>query len=233
MKKTFIAIFFIGIVNLYADEGLVSIGLEYGNFFETVFVENIDIDCRLPQSYFNTFGFNIKTYLFNNNKKIGIYNYSVFSVPYISMSWKDNKIVKYEDFSLQIGTIIGPGFRHNLSRKLALQYGIGLNAMFMGWSYNKEYEINTSNLGLIQMNIHYGISSFNFGIGGDIGLRYNITKNLCIAIGTTYNIDFANYINIHSFFGELKDWSKDYFQFGIKPYFSFGYYIDNRFMELF
>jgi hypothetical protein len=98
---------------------------------------------------------------------------------------------------------------------------------------NKEYEINTSNSGLVQIDIHYGIDSFNFGLGGDIGLRYGITKNLCVAIGTAYNIDFANYVTIRSYFGELKDWSKNYFQFAIRPYFSFGYYVDNRFMELF
>jgi hypothetical protein len=116
---------------------------------------------------------------------------------------------------MQIGIIIGPGFRYNFNEKLKLQYGIGLSLMETAASYS-EYIPYYGKIG-------FSMVAFNFGIGGDIGIKYDITDTFYLNVGSIVALDFANHTSINSSFGDESDWAKNYSMFHFRPYICIGF----------
>jgi hypothetical protein len=87
---------------------------------------------------------------------------------------------------------IGPCFRYDFNEKLKVHFGVGLNVNM--------YLLDIGNNNRSSADDRIGI-----GVGGDIGLKYDITDVVYIDFGTTLAYNFG-----------------DYSIFGIKPYIAIG-----------
>jgi len=214
MKKMLLCAAFIVGVNAIgfsqSAELLFSLGGAFGNYFM-----NGD---DLESGYTGSPGINLNFYaLFNREKKIGIgpfFNYGIM-FPVVS----DTK--KPDDPSVQLDfVLIGVGFGYDINESMKLYFGIGphLNALLL---HNRGED-----------NTERGDYTVGFGIGGDVGIKYNFTKFVCLNAGTTITYNFVG----HNETGprtnrglKPKDTSGlvDHFSMvGIKPYIAIGCSLD-------
>jgi len=211
MKKLFLVSILIAGIGTKAfslSEAWLSFGFEYGNLFETA----TDGD-NTAKTYMVSPGINLNVYSFWNGKDVGLFVHDIFAFPQkgtleINGSKTTVDFSTY-DFIMQVGIIIGPGFRCNINDNLKLQFGIGFSFMELGASYRHG-------------TVSFSELSFNFGIGGDIGIKYNITDIFFLNIGSIITFDFANYTSVSSSFVNASDWAKDYSMFGLRPYICIG-----------
>jgi hypothetical protein len=181
----------------------ISMGINWGNYF--------DSGTDIGDFYSGSFGINFSGYSFFDQKNIGFfYNYGLM-FPGVNNIENDYNPIAQGDF------IIGVGFRHELSGKLNLHLGIGpnFNIFYLLDRVNDEDKFTDSRYGL--------------GIGGDIGLKYDLTDSIYIDFGTTFSYDFATYRIVESTNDnwkntreESKGWINNSF-LGIKPYIAVGF----------
>ncbi|GHV31245.1 hypothetical protein AGMMS4952_19590 [Spirochaetia bacterium] len=131
-------------------------------------------------------GVNFSGYGFYNQSNIGFFlNYGLM-FPVV------NNIENGYSPMAQVDFLIGVGFRHEINEKLNLHFGVGPN-------FNMYFPLNDAR--------------YSFGIGGDIGLKFDLTDSIFIDVGTTLSYDFVTY---------RSDWTTNSF-FGIKPYVAIGF----------
>jgi outer membrane protein W len=129
-----------------------------------------------------------------------------------------------KDYDLQMEFIIGSGFRHNITGNLNLQFGMGFDWMLVYAKYNQK---NTAG-----DTIDFSKAAYNFGIGGDIGFKYDITDFFDIHGGVTLSYMFFNNTQLYSSQKTSNDVEtrtriyddniKGYSKFSIKPYICIG-----------
>ena len=161
------------------------------------FFESASVQGNTEESYIGSLGINISSYMFWDNKNVGFLIHGIFAIPI-------TPIVKVDYIYFQNGFIYGVGFRHQFNEKLFLKYGVGLNLM-----------VPQSLSGV----------DINLGIGGDIGLKYDITNTIFFTIGSIFTIDFANYKILtirRMIFGIDHGWANNYYMIGLRPYISIG-----------
>ena len=160
-------------------------------------------------------------YVYYRTLDVGLFVHDIFAFPKSGTSeingTKINADFSIYDFIMQVGIIIGPGFRYNINNNLKLQFGIGLSFMELVAAYS-QYIPYYETVGYSQL-------SFNFGIGGDIGIKCDITDIFFLNIGSIITFDFASHTSISSSYGNASDWAKDYFMFGLRPYICIGFNI--------
>jgi hypothetical protein len=217
MKKLFLSlVLIVGInsIGFSLSETWFSLGFEYGNSFE-----NTSSGGNSASSYMGSPGINLNVYQFWNNMNVGIFVHDIFAFPQkITSEINGVKIdadLSVYDFLMQVGIIIGPGFRYSFNDRLKLQYGIGFSFMETAGAYN-EYIPGYGTIG-------FSLLAFNFGIGGDIGIKYDITDVFFINIGSILTFDFANHTSLKSSYGNASDWAKNYSMFGLRPYICIGF----------
>jgi len=208
MKKAFLVFILIAGISTVAfslTETWTSFGFEYGNFFESS--SNGD---NTAKSYLASPGINLNVYSFWGGRDIGLFIHDIFAFPQkgtleINGNKTDVDLSVY-DLIMQVGIIIGPGFRYSISDKLKLQFGIGLSFMEMAGIYSR-----------------YSLLSFNFGIGGDIAIKYDLTDTFFLSIGSVLTLDFLNHTSIFTSYGNASGWGKNYSMFGLRPYICIGF----------
>jgi len=130
-----------------------------------------------------------------------------------------NGVTKNYNFGFlpyQVGLIIGPGFRHNITEDFAIKWGIGIDFMMSFIDY-KDYLPGYG-------NVFRKTSSYNFGIGGDIGIKGNITKTFFMSIGSIFQVDFLRVMSVKTSFGKNSSGiAKDFLMLGASPYITFGF----------
>ena len=192
------------------QESWISMGFEFGNSFEYTDGGN---------TYIGAPGFNISGYSFYDKKDAGFFFHYSFLFPVLING--DGSIY---DYDLQWEFIIGPGFRYNFNENLKLQFGIGIDWMFIFASYNQNILGNLT---------YFAKDASNFGIGADIGIKYDITDYFYINAGLTVSYMFYNYTSISSSYSptnyetiltQIFDGNiKGYGMLGIKPYICIGF----------
>jgi hypothetical protein len=215
LKKILAVILLVGIgSSVYAlSETWFSLGFEYGNFFE-----NLSDSGNTAKSYLGSPGVNLNMYQFWNGMDIGIFVHDLFAFP--KNSTTEINGVKYEadlsvyDFRMQVGIITGPGFRYNFNDRLKLQFGIGFSFLETVASYSMYTEYGT---------LSYFMLAFNFGVGSDVGIKYDITNIFYLNIGSIVGIDFANHTSISSSMGSVSDWASRYSMLHVRPYICIGF----------
>ena len=214
MKKLFLVFTLtagIGVMAFSLSESWLSFGFEYGNFFETVTDGG-----NTAKTYIASPGINLNAYSFWNGLDVGLFVHDIFAFPQKgTLEINGNKTevdFSIYDFIMQVGIIIGPGFRCNISDNFKLQFGIGFSFMELAAFYSHG-------------DVKFSGLSFNFGIGGDIGIKCDITDIFFINIGSIITFDFANYTFVSSSFTNASDWTKDYSMFGLRPYICIGFNI--------
>ncbi len=180
-------------------------GFEYGLFWESA-ESNIGVKSN---SHLQSLGMNLTNYGFWGGSSLGFF--SNLSVLFPSkLSTEINGVTTNVDYSnvdykMQLGACMGVGYRLDITRGLTFKCGIGPSFFY-----------------LTQMGSISTITTYNLGIGGEVGLKYDITKTFFVDLGTKYGFDFANYTKISTAFIDASDWAKKYFLFRLNPTISIG-----------
>lgn len=110
----------------------------------------------------------------------------------------------------EIALILGPGFRLPIDDKMNLYYGIGISLMQLAGMYE-----NTTS--------YYSILSYNLGIGGNVGLKYDFSDALYFDVGVIAHYDFKNYTIISSTYINGSSWNDNYMMVSFRPYVAMGF----------
>jgi len=200
----------------WSSESWASLGFEYGNFFETYREGGIQVN-----TYTGSAAINFGGYRFFNGDKIGIFVQGLIAFPVSVLvdanTYPAMKRINLDEyfFHLQTGLLIGPGFRVDISERLKLKCAVGVGflmtiAVYPG--YIPTYG-----------DVAYSKESWNLGIGGDVGFKFDISKDVFLSVGGIFTLDFVSYINMETSFGAPSSgWAKEFFMLGIRPYITVG-----------
>jgi hypothetical protein len=159
-------------------------------------------------------GINLTGYSFSDRKNIGsFYNYGFFYPLLDNIEGNFKPVIQY-DF------IIGLGFRYDINERIKLHFGIGPD-------FNLLYLLNREDENVKQTD--YIIS---FGLGQDIGIKFDITDIVYIDAGAVLTYNFAALRVVESTADNWKNtaqessgWVKKFSMPGIKPYIAVGFNI--------
>jgi len=184
------------------QETWFSIGIPFGNHFERgTSIENI---------YMGSLGGSLSVYEFFNRGNIGLFVNFGFYYPVIINTEIERTSMFHYDLTL------GPGFRHNINERLDLHFGIGflLQRQFMTMTICGRDTIDTR---------------LGFGIGGDVGLKLDLTDAIFLSVGSLLNYNFASRRTVLSTMDnwdntrrDFSGWIGNYHMFGIRPYVAIG-----------
>jgi hypothetical protein len=191
------------------EEGWLATGTNFGNYFQS--------DSALGNFYAGSFGINLSSYGFwNHEKNIGLFTNMGLLLPYknpLAANTIDNNFNQVVSMEF----LVGPGFRYHISEKLKLHYGIGINGSVFNF-FNRVTGDNKS------MDKRIGL-----GIGGDIGLKYDITNKFYLNFGTALGYNFLNYRIAESTTDnwtntkrDSSGWVSNFSMIGIRPYIAIG-----------
>lgn len=199
----------ISVFSIYAQaESWMSLGYEQGNFIEIVSDNGDSLKSTMSSP-----GINLSVYEFYNKSNVGIFIHDSFLFPK-SGSLSDgidtiNIDFSVYDFLMQIGLIIGPGFRLPIDEKLNLYYGVGLSLL------------QTSGI-IDDQSYYYVLLAYNIGVGGNFGFKYDFNETMYLDVGVTANYDFSNYTSISSSYIEYDEWADNYYMISYRPYAAIG-----------
>jgi hypothetical protein len=217
MKKFLILVVFsvsIGSAVFSLTESSMALGFGWEHFFETT-----SSDGQKAKTYLSAPGITYNAYSFWNKGNVGFFLNMAFLFP--NRGTLDVNGVKTDvdlgvyDVLFQYNAMIGPGFRFGFNKNLTLQLGVGFNYMQTIGSYTKYVAYYSSKIG-------YTLLGFNLGIGGDVGIKYDITDGFFFCVGSTFSYDFACYTAVYSSFGNTSGWAGNYSMIGIRPYLCIG-----------
>jgi len=192
-----------------ADEVWLSVGLEYGNYFDSYTEGNTKMS-----SYTGSPGISIKSHR-SFNKNFGYFAHGFIGVPVINSA---NHNFKNYDFRFQGGIVIGVHFRHNITEKFIFNCGLGVNIM----AYVFGYEVYLPLYG----NAYFDELCMDYGIASDIGIRYNFNEKIFLSLGTLLSYDFLRTRNVEASFGNTTfGFVKDFNMFTLRPYMTVGFYL--------
>jgi hypothetical protein len=195
-------------------ENLMAFGFGWEHFFESSAA-----DGQRAKAYLSAPGIAFNSYGFWNKGNVGIFTGMAFLFPDKGSIDADGIRADVDlsvyDTLFQFNLTIGPGFRVNLNKNILLQFGLGLNYMQTTGSYTK-YVAGYSN------KIGYTMLAFNLGLGGDAGIKFDITDSFFLCTGSTLSYDFANHTAVYSSFGNASGWAGNYSMIGIRPYICIG-----------
>jgi hypothetical protein len=183
------------------QETWFNVGFAYGN--------SIDVhpnQVALSNGYTGSSGLTTSMYGFWDMQNIGVF--AAFSGTNLVVTSVPNEINNYE--ALQAEGLIGVGFRHPISKRLTLVYSGGLDFLYERLNYRG-----------VGNEVFKGQAS-NMGIGGDVGLKFDITPEVGLRIGSLVSYHFVNHTRIdgQTFYGS--EWRLNS-RFGIQPYLTFGF----------
>jgi hypothetical protein len=199
-----------GIFSVYAQtESWISVGYEHGSFLETVSSSGVTLKSTMTSP-----GIDLSVYNFYNNSNTGLFVHDSFLFPK-SGSFSDGVDTINVDFSVydylvQIGLIVGPGFRYPIDEKLNLYYGIGIS--FLQTSGSIE-----------DTSYYYVLLAYNIGVGGNIGLKYDFSEAMYFDVGVIANYDFKNYTLVSSTYIDSEGWADNYSMLSVRPYVAIGF----------
>jgi hypothetical protein len=198
------------------SESSLALGFGWDHFFE-----NTSSGEQQAKTYLSAPGMAYNAYVFINKKNIGLFTDMAFLFP--NRGTLDINGVKTSvdlgvyNVLFQFDAIIGPGFRFNISENSVVQLGVGLNYMQTVGSYTK-YVWN----GFSTNKVGFTMFAFNLGIGGDIGIKIDMTDVFFVSVGSVFSFDFANFTNVYSSFGNTSGWADNYSMIGMRPYICIG-----------
>ena len=189
----------------FSNDNRLSLGFEYGNFFEKRTDGGIDIET------YKGSGINFSAYHLWNN--FGFFHNHSFLFPNNITSNRDGY-----DYFFQYNFIIGPAFKIAFGEKIDITFGGGFS---MGPTIG---ELHTRSL-----------SQFNMGIGGDIGVSFFVNKMFYVNIGSIITYHFANITSTGTGTyddegdeNKETEWSRNYTMAGIRPYIRIGIALNRK-----
>ena len=181
-----------------------SFGVPFGNYFEN--------GKGLDNTYTGSVGVGFSMYHFSDSRNVGL-----FTDVNILASVIDN--MNNSNALFQNGLILGPGFRYSINHDLAMYFGLGFNA---SWFFaGKPHDPAGSEF----LDTRTGL-----GIGGNAGIKYNVSDTVYVSIGTTLAYLFAGNRTLESSDDDWtttvqksSGWIPNYSMFGIGPYIACGF----------
>lgn len=213
MKKILTAVYILicGIVPAFSlQETWAGTGFEFGNTFE--FSDDNDT------VYLGAPGFNLSMYTFKENKPFGIFMRGSFLFPAVSGGAENA-----EDYDLEFEWNLGLAGRLHITEAVKLYGGLGLDCFILSGSYFRKDAASETD---------YHKRVYNIGIGGDIGIKYDITGYLYLNIGCTLAFLFHNSTSIRSYtesdnviieYIRQDTQVKGYTALTVKPYIGIGF----------
>jgi hypothetical protein len=202
------------------SESSISLGFGWGNAFESA-----EEGGKTVKTYMGSPGITLESYQFWNGHNVGLFANAGFLFP-VKMT-SDASGVKTDvdlsiyDYLFQENLIIGPGFRRGLNDRFTLLVGVGLDLLFNIAAYSKSVYVG---YGWIN-NVSHSTFSFGMGIGGDVGVKFDITDKVFLKLGSTVSYDFLCYSSIRtnlSAIGNQSGWVSGYSMIGFRPYLTVG-----------
>lgn len=189
-------------------------GFEYSKAYETQQPGGIVV-----HSSMDSIGANLSGFTFWNRGNIGLYVHDSFLFPKSGTVTANGQTYSADlttyDFLTEIGLIIGPGFRYTFGQAGALYGGLGLHGMEMV-GRNSQY---VSGYGTVD----YSLSSFNIGVGTDVGLKVDLGSTVALVGGVSVVYDPINYTSTSSnYLGSTQQWSSNYSLVAVDPYLGIG-----------
>jgi hypothetical protein len=105
--------------------------------------------------------------------------------------------------------VIGPAFRYAFNEDLTLQTGLGVNVAGIYVDYPEG-------------GYTYPVSSMVLGVGGDLGLKFDLTDVVFINIGGAFSFNFLNTFSVKSMPPAVEKWLDSYMAVEFKPYICIG-----------
>jgi len=184
-----------------AEERWLSIGANFGNYFED--------GSDLGDFHVGSPGLNLSGYSFSNHRNIGFF--FNFGVLFPVM----NSIESNYNPTIQADFLLGPGFRFNITDRFRLYCGAGLNVNLLTL-YDRE-----------SVSAEFLNDKISFGIGGDVGVKFDFTNAIFINVGSTVSYNFAAY-NFVETNKVASGWIDGYSMIGIRPYVGIGFNFYSR-----
>jgi hypothetical protein len=217
MKKIGFVLALILTVNISAfssdviwSETWIALGPNFGKYFYD--------DPELGNFHTSSSGINFSGYVFyNHTRRTGFFfNYGFLFPLENNLENNFNKIYMFDG-------LFGPAFRYNVTENFKFYYGIGISL------------IHDIFLDETDKNIQFRESRYGIGVGGDIGIKFDITDVVFLNIGVTLVYIFAveresesttdNWTTTrHDYY----DWTNEFFMFGFRPYITLGVNYYNR-----
>jgi hypothetical protein len=203
MKKALCVFLCLSMLTVFAfslEESWLNMGFAYGN--------SIDIhpnQAALNDGYTGSPGIALTLYQFWDSQKVGMF--LGFSGTSLMVSSVPGDIKNYG--SALVEGLIGLGFRRHLAKGFTLGYAGGFDFLYESLSYRGAGDE------LVEGR------TMNFGIGGDIGVKLDITDILSLRIGTIASYHCINHTRFDGQTSYDSEWSVNS-RFGIQPYLSIG-----------
>jgi hypothetical protein len=202
------------------SESSMSLGFGWGNAFESA-----EEGGNAIKTYLGSPGITLEAYQFWNGHNIGLFVNAGFLFPVKMTSdvtgTKTNVDLSIYDFLFQENLIIGPGFRYGLNDRFTLQAGLGLDVLFLTAAYSKSVYAGYG----WTNNVSYSTFSIGLGIGGDVGVKFDITDKVFLKLGSAISYDFLCYTSIRtniSAVGNQSGWASGYSLINVRPYLCVG-----------
>ena len=166
----------------------------------------------------SSFCIDIDSYQFQNDSNWGFFMHAALGFPQrgtiesggtgVSVRLRD-----YYDTLFGISETFGFGYKANINENTLFVFGIGPDLKM-----------------LIANNKYIGNFSFMLGIGGDIGLKVDLTDLIGIRVGSILAFDFASHTTIFLDDEKYSAWASKYRLFTLQPYIclSFSYNYDEN-----
>jgi len=194
-----------------------SAGHERAFFVDTYRISGEMVDTQIVSS-----GANLSAYRFFGGN-IGIFAHSAFLFPQNVLEFSDEGLygidLSQAALNMQCGSLIGIAFRFStLTNDLHFYIGVGLNIFFASlWAADPEPGSTLS----------ADLFSTSFGIGTDIGLKFDITDRFFIKLGCIITFDFLRFYDMEVYDGRelIRNSSgrnEKFLMFGVRPYIAGG-----------
>jgi len=193
-----------------------TVGAAFGNYFF--------YGKQAADDHIGSPGINLSYYSLFGPKKIGIFfNYGIL-FPVIYSSGQNYDASVQLDFIL-----IGFGYGYDFNESLKLHLGIGPHLSFLNLSDSVDSKTKVTN------------NTLGLGLGGDVGVKYNITKYVCVDLGAALTCNFAVFNEISREVKgndgwqqrktESSSWNNINSIIGIKPYIAVGVNVNNAMLK--
>jgi hypothetical protein len=202
------------------SESSTGLGFGWGNFFERAKEGG-----NTAKTYMGSPGIMLEAYQFWSGHNIGLFTNVGFLFP--TKMTSDVSGVKTDvdlgiyDFLFQDNIIIGPGFRYSFDDHFTLLAGVGFDVLLSIASYSRSVYVGYGWLN----NVSYAMFSLGLGIGGDVGIKFDVTDKIFLKLGSAVSYEFLNHSSIStnvSAIGNQSGWASGYSMFGFRPYLCVG-----------
>jgi len=216
MKKGILFFIFLFVISYLAfsqQEVWVSAGYEFGYFADRYKNQGVTIETGTISR-----GMNISSYNFLADR-FGIFAHGSFLSPKSSWVWDNTGISNVDlsnyPFNFDVGLIFGLVFRVDFTDDFKSYFGLGFN-----WFTTSATYPGTG-------NISYNRETNNFGIGGDIGLKIDVSDRFFLQLGSILTLDFARYTRTETYTGTSllstsRGWNDKYIMLSARPYLAVG-----------